>query len=77
MDRPALLRLRSWFVIYRISKKVKYSSQAGISYRNCNRAAGIYCLRAPDKTIGRVHGNTPYDIITNLLCYFGRQLCAV
>ena len=77
MNGPAFLCFRSRLVIYRISKKIKYSSQAGISYRNCDRAAGIYCLRAPDKTIGRVHGNTPYDIITNLLCYFGRQLCAV
>ena len=69
--------VRSWFVIYRISKKVKYSSQADISYRNCDRAAGIYCLRAPDKTVGRVHGNTSYDIVANLLCYLGCQLCAV
>ena len=77
MDGPAFLRLRSRLVIYRVSKKIEYSSQAGISYRNCDRAAGIYRLRAPDKTIGRVHGNTSYDIITNLLRYLGCQLCAV
>ena len=71
MDGPAFLRLRSRLVIYRVSKKIEYSSQAGISYRNCDRAAGIYRLRAPDKTIGRVHGNTSYDIITNLLRYLG------
>ena len=77
MDRPTFCCLRSRLIIYRISEKIKYSSQACISYRNCDRAAGIYCLRAPDKTVGRIHGNTSYDIVANLLRYLGCQLCAV
>ena len=65
-------------IIYRISQKVKYTSQAGISYRNCDRARR-YLLPSLPRTRPSVEfmAIQRTDIVTNLLCYLGGQLCAV
>lgn len=36
MDRPAFLCLRCRKIVYRVTQKVKYSSQAFLTYRNGN-----------------------------------------
>ena len=61
------LCLRCRKIIYRITKKVKYSSQTLLANRNLDRFTGIYSLRSSNQTIGRIHGNTANCIITDLL----------
>ena len=77
MDRPAFLCLRCRKIVYRVTQKVKYSSQAFLTYRNGNWTACIQSFGTAHQTVSRIHGNTSYHIITNLLCNLGNQLCAI
>ena len=67
MDRPALLCLRSRFLIYRITQQIKYTAQALIAYWYGDGAACIHRVHAAHQSVCRAHGNASHYIVTHLL----------
>ena len=73
---PVLFRLWCRKIVYRITKKIKYSSKALFSNRNLDRFTSIYSLGSSYQTIGGIHGDTAYRIIPDLLSNLCCELCA-
>ena len=77
MNRPTLLCLRSRHIIYRITQKVKYSSQTLLADRNRDRISRIHSIRSANQTVGRVHSDATHHIVADLLGYFGHNAVTV
>ena len=76
VDCPVLFRLWCRKIIYRITKKIKYSSKALFSNWNLDGFTSIYSLGSSYQTIGGIHGDTAYRIIPDLLSNLCCELCA-
>ena len=77
MDRLAFCILRGRFIVDRISKNVKHSSQGLLSYRDGDRPACADSLHPPDQTVRRSHRNTSHGVIAQMLGNLYNQLPAL
>ena len=77
VNRLISLCFRSWFVVYGFAKYVEHTSKCVLSDRNCNRCAGRYGIHPSYKSVSRTHGDTPYCIITQMLCNLDCQFRSI
>ena len=77
MNRLIFYVSRSRFLINRLTEYIKDSSKCILANRYRDWGTCCHCIHTANQTICRSHGNTSYDVITQMLCDFHNQLAAV
>ena len=67
VDRELFLRLRSFFIVDRLSQNIENSSKCLLTDRHHDRSTGRYGIHAADKTVGGTESDASYRIITEML----------
>ena len=60
--------------VNRTAHDVQDPAQAGLADWHHDGFAGVFGSRAPDQTVGNVHGNRPDHIIAQVLGHFDHQV---
>lgn len=73
VDRELFLRLRSFFIVDRLSQNIENSSKCLLTDRHHDRSTGRNGIHAADKTVGGTESDASYRIITEMLGNLNRE----
>ena len=77
MDRPCFGRIDRAFFVHGFAHDVQNTAKRGVSDGNGNRAAGVGDGLTADQTLGRVHRDGTYRVLTQVLGHFQHEAVAM